>query len=115
MSISTCRVYNHSRRLVENYQLLVFVNYIQRDIFRQNIFAGWLRRDKVNYIARMKLLALFSDFSINLDDSLLDCILDETPAQIAESAVEVFIEPAFSDQVANVKLFARIGGFGFVV
>jgi hypothetical protein len=40
---------------------------------------------------------LFGDFAVNLDGSLFDCILNETPAQIAEPAVEVFVEPAFFD------------------
>ena len=115
MCVSTCRVHNHPGLLIEYYQLFVFVNYIQRDIFGQNIFARRLRRGKVNLVARAELEALFGDFSVNLDGSLLDCILDEVTAQVAETAVEVFIEPAFSDRVANVKLFGHIGGLGFIV
>ncbi len=115
MCVSTCRVHNHSGLLVEDYQLFVFVNYIQRDIFGQNLFARRLRRGKVNLVARAELEALFGDFSVNLDGSLLDCILDETPAQITEPAVEVFIEPSLSDRMANVKLFGHISGLGFIV
>ena len=115
MPVSARRVHDHSGLLVENDQLFVFIYYIQRYIFGQNIFAGRLGRGKVDYVARAELQALFGDFSVNLDGSLLDCILDETPAQIAEPAVEVFIEPAFSDRVANVKLFDHIGGLGFIV
>ena len=97
MRVSASRVHNHPGLLVENYQLFVFVNYIQRYIFGQNIFAGRLGRGKINYIPRAELLAWFGDFAVNFDGSLLDCNLDETPAEVAKAAVEVFIEPAFSD------------------
>ena len=87
MCVSTCRVHDHIGLLIDNYQLFVFIYYIQRYIFGQNIFAGRLGWGKVDYVARIELLALFGDFAVNLDSSLLDCILNETPAQIAEPAV----------------------------
>jgi hypothetical protein len=108
-------VHYHIGLLIEYYQLFVFVNYIQRYIFGQNIFAGRLRWGKLDYIAWAELLALLGNFPVNLDGSLLYCVLDEAATQIAEPAMQIFVEPAFSDRMANVKLFAHTGGPGFIV
>jgi hypothetical protein len=81
--------------LIQDYYTGILINYIQRNIFGENVLTGRLRQCHIDYVTRAELKAGFADFAIDLDGAGLDRILDETPAKVAEAPVQILIEPAF--------------------
>ena len=49
--MSVCRMHDHVLRLIDNYNIAVLIDYIERDILRQNVNISCLRLIDLYYIA----------------------------------------------------------------
>ena len=70
--ISSCGMDDEVGLFVNDKNLLVFVNNIQRDIFGNDFLNFWWRQDYVNNVAGVEFVALFGGGVIDADTLLLD-------------------------------------------
>lgn len=103
MSVTAGGVDNHIGLLVEDNDVVVFINYVQRDIFGQNLFGRQRRQGKFNFIAGTEFKAFIYCFAVDLNGAGGDLLLEQAPAEIAESSVQVFVNPALLDGISDLK------------
>ena len=103
MSVTTGGVDNHIGLLVEDNNIIVFINYVQRDIFGQNLFGRQRRQGKFDFVAGTELKAFIYCFAVDLNGAGCDLLLEQTPAEIAEPSVQVFVNPALLDGISDLK------------
>lgn len=94
---------NHIGLFVDNDQIRVLIDYVQWNVFRRNFFAWRFRKSQIDFVARAELEARFDTVTVNFDTAVFYCILDESPAEIPEPRVQVFIDPALLDSDSHVK------------
>jgi len=89
--------------LVEYDDILVFMHDIEWDIFGRDFPGRGLGKRQLDSVACGELEALSDGLAVDEDGACFDCVLQESPAKVAESTVQIFIDPAFLDGVADAQ------------
>jgi len=80
VSITAGGVDNHIGLLVEDDDVVVFINDVQRDIFGQNLFGWQWRQGKFNFIAGREFKAFIYYFAVDLNGAGGDLLLEQASA-----------------------------------
>ena len=81
---SRSRMNNHASRLLDNQEILILIYYRQWKGFGSK--SGWFgQRERAgDRVALLQLLAGFNDLPVKLEGSLLDMILNLSPAELLQ-------------------------------
>jgi hypothetical protein len=90
-------MHNHIDLLVKDNNVIVLINYIKGNVLGYNLLARKLRKGKFNLVTATQLKTGLDNLAVDLDSTGFNCLLNHNSAVIAESTVEVFINPALLD------------------
>ncbi len=90
-------------RLIEDDQIVIFVDHVEGDVFGLDLLLLGLGEHELDHVAVAELEAGFDGLTVDLDGSGLDGILDEMPAEVAETAVQVLVDPPLAYGDAHMK------------
>ena len=87
--------------LIEYYDVLVFVNDVEGNVLGRDFPGLWLWKCQLDSVASGELEALSDGLAVDEDGSGLDGVLQESPAEVAEAAVEILVDTAFLDGITD--------------
>lgn len=110
--VAACGVDDHFDGLVHDDNVLIFVNYVQWDIFGYDFADLFLRKGQLDAISGVEVVACFCWFSVNVYALLFYELLDSASGKLIEAALEVFVEPSVFEVVSDVE-FQQLAGLEF--
>ena len=102
-NIAPAGVHDQIGLLVQDDHVVVLVEDVQRDILRLDVLARRLRDHQLDHVAVGQAKAGLDGFAVDLYAAGADGVLQKVPAEIAESAVEILIEPSLRNADAHVE------------
>src|SRR6266542_2917590 len=103
------RMHDDAGRLVEDQQVVVFVENVERDVFGLGIRRAGFGPVDGNRFARPRLMGGFDGSPVDLDVSLVNQPLNGAPRDGGEAGGKEFVEPFAGQRLLDDQVFGAFG------
>ena len=87
--VTACRMDNHIRLFIQDEDVVVFIEQVDRDIFRDEFPDFPRRQNQVNLVSGLEFMAGLGGATVDIDPLLLDKLLQASSAKTAKPAAKV--------------------------
>ena len=108
--IVVCRMSHHAGRFIHNEQRCIFIDDVERNIFRLRIHARWTRECNINEVMGIEQVTRFDNLAVHQHHTGFDALLNFIASGIFYSMCKIDIETfaVFTRGYDDVELLALL-------